>query len=108
MFFPLWGVKKGNMRSIKNSYVDVLGCKLYSGRYYLLEFPCREEYREYIFEFDSVSYYGDGRITIYHRGKWIGNGDIFECNGVEGMVTIPCGEDIKLRRYRGNKIDLLK
>jgi hypothetical protein len=42
------------MRSIKDRYIEVMGCKLYPGKMYLLEFLNRDSNIEYIFEFDSV------------------------------------------------------
>jgi hypothetical protein len=86
------------MRSLKESFIEVMGCKLYPGKMYLLEFLNRNQFKEYIFEFDSV----DG-FDIYHRNKWICDGVIEVCHSTsECLVTLPCGEDIKLSRYRKN------
>jgi hypothetical protein len=88
------------MRSIKESFIEVMGCKLYPGKMYLLEFLNRNHSKEYIFEFDSVEV-GDNLTRIYHRNKWICDGVIEVCHSSsEVLVTLPCGEDIKLSRYR--------
>lgn len=87
------------MRSIKDRYIEVMGCKLYPGKMYLLEFLNRDSNIEYIFEFDSVEV-GDNLTRIYHRNKWICDNEVYGCSGVECLVTLPCGEDIKLSRYR--------
>ena len=90
------------MRSLKKDWVIVEGCKMIPGRMYLLEFPNRIEWSEYIFEFDSVDIWNDGGkfFRINHRNKWISNGMVHICRHVNGLVTLPCGEDIKLSRYR--------
>lgn len=98
------------MRSIKDRYIEVMGCKLYPGKMYLLEFLNRVSNIEYIFEFDSVEFdsvemlSGIDNLRIYqricHRNKWICDNEVYECSGVECLVTLPCGEDIKLSRYR--------
>jgi len=87
------------MRSLKESYVIVEGCKLIPGKMYVLEFLNRNHSKEYIFEFDSVEMFG-GDTRIYHRNKWICDNEVYGCSGVECLVTLPCGEDIKLSRYR--------
>jgi hypothetical protein len=44
-----------------------------------------------------------GNTIIYHRNKWICDGVIEVCHSTsEGLVTLPCGDDIKLSRYRKN------
>jgi len=89
------------MRSLKESFIEVMGCKLYPGKMYLLEFLNRNHSKEYIFEFDSVEVW-DNLTRIYHRNKWICDGVIEVCHSTsECLVTLPsCGEDIKLSRYR--------
>jgi hypothetical protein len=88
------------MRSLKESFIEVMGCKLYPGKMYLLEFLNRNHSKEYIFECDAVEMFG-GDTRIYHRNKWICDGVIEVCHSTsEGLVTLPCGEDIKLSRYR--------
>lgn len=90
------------MRKIKESYEFVEGCKLIPGMMYVLEFLNRNHSKEYIFEFDSVDRFDDN-IRIYHRNKWICDGDIHVCRmDSECLVTLPCGEDIKISRYRKN------
>lgn len=89
------------MRSLKESYVIVEGCKLIPGKMYVLEFLNRIHSKEYIFECDAVEMFGGGDVRIFHRNKWICDGDIHVCNrSSECLVTLPCGEDIKLSRYR--------
>jgi hypothetical protein len=89
------------MRSIKDRYIEVMGCKLYPGKMYLLEFLNRDSNIEYIFEFDSVELLSVvDNLRIYHRNTWICDNEVYECSGVECLVTLPCGEDIKLSRYR--------
>lgn len=100
-FFPCGLKVKNNMRSIKDRYIEVMGCKLYPGKMYLLEFLNRVSNIEYIFEFDSVELLsGVDNLRIYHKNKWICDNEVYECSGVECLVTLPCGEDIKLSRYR--------
>jgi hypothetical protein len=94
------------MRSLKECWVIVEGCKMVPDKIYVLKYLNRNHYKEYIFEFDSVCMF-DGCTRIYHRNKWICDGDIHVCNStfvefVECLVTLPCGEDIKLSRYRKN------
>ena len=90
------------MRGLKESYVIVEGCKLIPGKMYVLEFLNRIHSKEYIFEFDSVDIWNDGGkfFRINHRNNWISNGMVHICRHVNGLVTLPCGEDIKLSRYR--------
>ena len=100
-FFPCGLKVKNNMRSIKDRYIEVMGCKLYPGKMYLLEFLNRDSNIEYIFEFDSVELLsGVDNLRICHRNTWICDNEVYECSGSECLVTLPCGEDIKLSRYR--------
>jgi hypothetical protein len=87
------------MRSLKEGFINIEGYKMIPGKLYILEFINRVCNREYIFEFDSVSKNGNS-TTINHRGKWICENEVYVCHGVENLVTLPCGEDIKLSKYR--------
>jgi hypothetical protein len=89
------------MRSLKKESNIGLGCNLTPGKIYILESINRCEFKEYIFEFDSIVSGYDGSITINQRNKWVCDGVVHVCNGNwEGLISLPCGEEIKLRRYR--------
>ena len=94
------------MRSIKNLSVKVLNINLKKGNYYILEFPNRTTYKTYIFEFAGISPSYEG-ITIMHRNKYIVDSNfdnIIVVNGNKAMVTIPCGENIRLKKYWGKNL----
>ena len=90
------------MRSIKENYVVVEGCKMIRGKVYLLDFPNRSDGGKYIFVFDHVYMNDSGGMTIYHRDKWINDGGMYHVSsssGYEPMVSFPNCEGTKLSRY---------
>jgi len=90
------------MRSLKEYGYVLNGVRLTPGKYYVLEFLSRTYLKEYLFEFDCAIK-GDEKVYIKHRGNWVVDFDFNKvrvCNGIENLVTLPCGEDIKIKKYR--------
>lgn len=92
------------MRSIKYIGIKILGCRMKPGMIYVLEFPDRGTFREFIFEFDSVAR-TDNSLTIKNRGKLIIDGDIdnpIEMNN-GSLVRFPVLERVRLTKFKGSK-----
>ena len=79
-----------------------MGRSFRPGKLYKLVFVNRVESREFIFEFAGSENAGDNGVRILHRNKWACDGVVSVCNGIEGLVFVPCDEQIEFSRYENN------